>query len=120
MPDAPSIFDGVEANLERPAITFLHEFVADLTKPIVKDGSEHVEYVPSQVVTEYVRYRLVGKIGEPILGIRYRSARVQNGVGCVLFFAQEDLQDPYGDHEPPVELLHTHTKVVAIDTEPSA
>ena len=75
LPGVPSIFDADQANLDRPALSFLHDFVEDLTKPIEKDGREHVEYVPAQIVTEYVRYRLSEKVGKEIVGIRYRSAR---------------------------------------------
>jgi hypothetical protein len=120
LPEAPSIFDGDEANLERAALVFLHEFVGDLTKPIVKDGREHVEYVPSQVVTEYVRYRLSERVSKPIQGLRYGSARKEDGVGCVLFFAQEDLQErPYGIPKPSFELLSDRTKTATIDTQPA-
>lgn len=118
LPGVPSIFDGDEANLDRAALGFLHEFVDDLTKPVSKDGREHVEYVPSQVVTEYVRYRLGEKLGKPISGIRYPSARLENGVGCVLFFAQEDLQEPRFGEELPFDLVSDLTKTVAIDTTP--
>jgi hypothetical protein len=69
----PSILDGDEQNLYRAATGFLHEFTDDLTKPIAKDGREHIEYVPPQVVTEYVRYRLQQHVGRPVHGILYRS-----------------------------------------------
>jgi hypothetical protein len=118
LPRTPSLFDGDhETILDRAAIGFLHAFVDDLTKPIDKDGREHVEYVPSQVVTEYVRYRLSEKVGRPIDGIRYPSARLKDGTGCVLFFAQEDLQRTYDD-SPPLELMGNRTKTEAIDTTP--
>lgn len=93
LPEVPSIFEqSDEYLLDRAGLIFLHDFVADLTQPIGKDGREHVDYVPSQVVTEYTRYRLTEKLGKPISGIRYRSARTENGIGCVLFLTQEDLR----------------------------
>lgn len=73
LPDVPSIFDDDTANLERASLSFLHEFNRDFMRPVKKDGREHVEYVPSQVVTEFVRYRLPEKAGKPVHGIRYRS-----------------------------------------------
>jgi hypothetical protein len=93
LPAVPSIFDSDEANWDRPALSFLTEFVEDLTRPIEKDGREHVDYVPSQIVTEYVRYRLSAKVGHALFGIRYRSARHAEGIGCVLFLGGEDLDD---------------------------
>ena len=35
----------------RAALSFLRGFVEDLAKPIKKDGREHIEYVPTQIVT---------------------------------------------------------------------
>jgi hypothetical protein len=122
LPATPSIFDGDEANLDRAAIGFLHDFVDDLTKPISKDGREHIEYVPSQVVTEYVRYRLESKVGRPVHGILYRSARKKDGLGCVLFFAHEDIADDgFGPRIPaPFELVADRTHTIDVETAPKA
>lgn len=118
LPDYPGLFDVDESRLsERPAIGFLYDFVDDFTKPIEKDGREHVDYVPSQVVTEFVRYRLPEMIGKKLAGIRYRSARRENGDGCVLFYAREDFEEPESDDDvPPIELLDAETRVETIDT----
>lgn len=122
LPSVPSIFDSDSANLYRAAIGFLHDFTDDLTKPIMKDGREHIEYVPSQIVTEYVRYRLEQKVGRPVHGILYRSARLDGGIGCVLFYAHEDITDAgYGPNvPPPFELLTDRTRTVDVDTAPVA
>jgi hypothetical protein len=58
LPEYPSVFGSDEANLDRPTVHFVHSFVRDFTQAVEKDGREHIEYVPSQVVTEYVRYRM--------------------------------------------------------------
>jgi hypothetical protein len=47
----PSLFDEQRRHL-RAGLSFLHDFAADLAKPIEKDGREHIEYVPTQIVTE--------------------------------------------------------------------
>jgi hypothetical protein len=122
LPAVPSIFDGDEQNLDRAAVGFLHEFADDLTKPIAKDGREHIEYVPPQVVTEYVRYRLPQRLGRAVHGILYRSARREGGIGCVLFYAHEDIiDDGYGPRvQPPFELLADRTRTIAVDTAPLA
>ncbi len=120
LPAVPNLFDGDEANLSRAAIGFLHDFNRDLTKPVEKDGREHIEYVPSQIVTEYVRYRLPVQLGRSVHGILYRSARRSGGIGCVLFLAHEDLQDE--DHsfraKPPLALLVDRTRTIGIATGP--
>ena len=122
LPPVPSIFDSDQENLYRAAIGFLHDFVDDLTKPVEKDGREHIEYVPSQIVTEYVRYRLAAKLGTRIHGIRYRSARRPQGIGCVLFYAYEDIiAGPFGPVvEPPFALLPERTTTMAIETAAAA
>jgi hypothetical protein len=118
VPPIPSFFGSDEANLHRAAVSFLHDFNADLTKSIAKDGREHIEYVPSQIVTEYVRYRLPEKAHRQVKGIVYRSARRRKGIGCVLFFAHEDITlKDYGPRvKAPFELLSGRTRTIAIDT----
>ena len=54
----PSIFEAVQDTLEydpRPPLDFRNYFAAELSTPIAGDRSVHVEYVPPQVVTEFVR-----------------------------------------------------------------
>ena len=87
LPPVPSFFD-VEKRSIRLAISFLHDFVEDLTKPIAKDGREHIEYVPTQIVTEYFRYVSRTSSGESVKGILYRSSQ-NDRVCCVLFFENE-------------------------------
>ena len=116
LPDVPSIFDVGALPLERASLSFLHQFNGDLTRPVKKDGREHVEYVPSQVVTEFVRYRLPVKAGMAVHGIRYRSSRRDGGIGCVLFYAHEDIVDR--DDEPavtpPFELVPRRTRTLRL------
>lgn len=121
LPGVPTIFDSDEENLYRAALGFLHDFNNDFTKPIAKDGREHIDYVPSQVITEFVRYRLAGKLGKPVHGILYRSARRASGLGCVLFYAHEDLVDEgFGPRiTPPFELLPDRTRTIAVNTGPA-
>jgi hypothetical protein len=52
----------------------------------MKDGREHIDYVPTQVVTEYFRHVFKDGDGQPVKGILYPSARQDGGVCCVLFF----------------------------------
>lgn len=85
VPPEPGIFDRAKHGI-RPAHIFLNAFVDDLTKPVKKDGREHVEYVPSQVVTEYFRHIFRDDDEVPIHGILYPSAVNDGGKSCVLFF----------------------------------
>jgi hypothetical protein len=68
----------------------LNYFATELSKPIEKDDRAHIEYVPTQVITEYFRTEFRYQ-GRKIDGIRYRSARHVDHYSFVLFATQDDL-----------------------------
>jgi hypothetical protein len=78
------LFDEVIDERQLNMKAFLNHFVSDLSKPIEKDGREHIDYVPTQIVTEYLKYKCVDRNGKRIKGILYPSAR-RNGRSCALF-----------------------------------
>lgn len=108
LPQVPSLFDDLERRRDRPTLIFLHGFVRSLTEPVRKDRRQHIEYVPSQVVTEYLRDRFVDPQGREPSGIRYPSAvRRQGGESIVLFYTHGDFTGdrPFGRQEcVPLEL----------------
>ena len=53
VPEPPSVF-ALDEYDKRQAILFLQSFITRITTPLEKDGKEHIEYVPSQVVSEYL------------------------------------------------------------------
>lgn len=69
--------------------SFLRYFIRELSKPIERDKRQHIDYVPTQVLTEYVRYHMSAPNGAPIDGMRYLSSRNRLPC-CVLFFDQDD------------------------------
>jgi hypothetical protein len=91
LPPVPCIFDG--SRDQRDTLLFLNEFVKSITAPVVHDGREHIDYVPTQILTEYFRRRAAGDDGPAIDGIIYPSSRRRNGRSIVLFASQMDL-DP--------------------------
>lgn len=84
LPPMPSAFDETTRHL-RPAIGFLRGFIEDLTQAIAKDGREHIDYVPTQIVTEYFRHVFKRLAGGQVNGIIYQSS-LKGGTCCVLFF----------------------------------
>lgn len=92
LPELPSLFDEAKRAL-RPSIEFLHSFRDDISRPIIKDGLEHVEYVPSQIVTEYFRHIYRDTEGNMVSGILYPSTRNRGGIACVLFMENENCCD---------------------------
>ncbi|MGW4674378.1 HEPN-associated N-terminal domain-containing protein [Streptomyces sp. NPDC004324] len=80
IPPVPSEFD-IERFTERHRILFLRNFVKELTEPI-RESYEQIDYVPTQILTEYLL-----KVHEPsgersIDGLMYTSAAT--GKTCVV------------------------------------
>jgi len=78
-------------SLDRDTISFLHRFVGEFSKPIERDRStRHVDYIPTQAFTEFVRYMNENTDAPDIMGIRYPSA-VDAGSSLVLFATQTEI-----------------------------
>lgn len=94
IPDVPSPFDQNKWHIFY-LIKFLHDFVDDLSKDIKRDGKEHVEYVPTQILTEYFRYRMKLNNGAKINGIAYPSSKsiFLEDVAVVLFMDHFESQN---------------------------
>lgn len=108
VPPLPSIFESVPDTLEvdpRRAIEFLAHISEEISKPVTRDGQQHIEYVPTQVVTEFIRAQeLLGRTA--IDGIKYGSARNPGHSSYVLFATQDDVFDENDDRnrDPWLEL----------------
>lgn len=87
-PKFPSIFDR-KHRAERELLLFLFAFTRQISEPVKKDGREHIDYVPSQVVSEYFAkiYRMAD--GNPLDGMAYESAVRPGGINIVLFPPQQ-------------------------------
>jgi hypothetical protein len=84
LPDLPSIFDDAQRD-ERENLLFLESFINEIQKPIEKNGSEHIEYVPTEVVSKYFAMVFELKNGNRLDGILYPSAANPGGRNLVLF-----------------------------------
>lgn len=90
LPPIPSPFDLSDTH-QRAPLMFLHSFAQDVSKPITRDDRIHVEYVPTQVVTEYFRSVFKTPDGSRLWGIRYSSSQHSGHASVVLFADQESL-----------------------------
>lgn len=73
---------------DRQAIMFLEKFREDMSKKVERDHSvQHIEYVPTQIFTEYIRFEVKTPEGEPYHGIRYPSSIT--GDPCYVLFFDE-------------------------------
>lgn len=89
LPNLPSIFDEERRGLIS-TVAFLYRFVDQIAKSVERDGMEHIDYVPTQVLTEYFRFIVPELTQYKIDGIIYPSAKNENGRCCVIFCDSEE------------------------------
>jgi hypothetical protein len=117
----PSAFDPDSWDAFR-RLRFLHNFAAEIAKPIIPDGRQHSENAPTQVLTEYLRFVPSTKID----GIAYPSAHT-GGTNVALFIQPEGLGRPV--EQLPLEVvpasmidiyeLRRHVAATRVDREGS-
>lgn len=100
LPDI-SLFDIDRSDLFDWAI-FMRSFAHDFRRPVSRNGSEHIDYVPTQVVTEYFR-AIVRHKGCPLDGVLYFSARCDQESCVVLFAEQEDVSPDLDSSSEPID-----------------
>lgn len=87
----PSLFDP-KMRLLRGPIIFLQSFVEDISTPSSPTDHQNLEYVPTQVITEYLLYELPVKLG-PIEGVIWRTSRDRSVDVGALFIAFDVIAD---------------------------
>ena len=93
VPPVPSLFHShpdAEGFSRRRALSFLNHVADEIARPVEPDGLAHIQYVPTQVVTEYVRSSLTNK-GLRVDGVKYLSAAHPGHASYVIFSHQENL-----------------------------
>jgi hypothetical protein len=120
MPARPSLFEvGADAEATRARIDFLAGLTADIRSPIERDDRIHIDYVPTQVVGEYLRCVFTDRSGEPIDGVAWGSARRLGGRSLVLFVDSSrciDVHDPARAEGLCLRLM-AHRRVTAGEDE---
>jgi hypothetical protein len=110
-PEVPSLYDPERRHL-RPGLIFLRHFVGEISKPFVRDDRIHIEYVPTQVVTEWLRTRFDQGPGEPLVGVLYSSSRSPGGVNVSLFIDNDGACDPGDERDSALLVLDGHERLV--------
>jgi len=105
LPDVPSLFDPDLAHYRAIAM-FMHEFIGDFRKPINRQAGPHLEYLPTQVITEYFR-TIVSEEGKPIEGLAYSSTK--DGKLAIVLFAEncdvEGGEEALGEQQPWLHMI---------------
>lgn len=111
LPKIPSLFAEVSDTLPydpHEALRFLHRLADDISRPIARDDRVHIEYVPTPVVTEFLRTTKLPE-GVRLDGIRYRSSRKNGGISLVLFADRLNVKDAsegtWPEPDPWLELV---------------
>jgi hypothetical protein len=80
LPDRPpSLFDP-HRRAERDLHGFLRAFVQRLSLPVGRDGGEHIDYVPTHMLSEFLLRELVAPQGVRPSGLLHQSAARPEGV----------------------------------------
>ena len=88
LPPTPGLFSGAD-RYDRLALRFLHSFAGDVMKPVARDNRTHIDYLPSQVVTEF--FRDFPFEGGRVDGIAYESTVHRRGWNVALFLSPIEL-----------------------------
>lgn len=93
IPPKPSYFEEFSDSLEydpRRIIDFVQHVSCEISKPVARNERSQILYVPTQVVTEYVRSTLtMGKAR--IRGIRYASSVHAGHFSYVIFATRNNI-----------------------------
>ena len=126
IPAIPGLFErdpDVGEDVPRRALTFLHHVADQMSRPITRDDRIHVEYVPTQVVTEFLRARVKWQ-GKPIDGVKYASAARLGRASYVLFANRDHVVINNADSEsgesPWLELVDVWHRWVGLSVQPPA
>ncbi|MCO6416065.1 RES domain-containing protein [Siccirubricoccus sp. KC 17139] len=96
LPPVPGFFSETH-RMDRLTMGFLHQFARIIVQPVPRNDRVHVDYIPTQVFTEFLRdypFR-----GGRIDGLRYRSATGKKGANVVLFAGPKEVEGATGDDE---------------------
>ncbi|MGO9762541.1 MAG: HEPN-associated N-terminal domain-containing protein [Solirubrobacteraceae bacterium] len=115
LPPVPSIFDAdPEAPRLRQELGFLHGFRRDVGGQVERDGREHIEYVPTQVVCEYLRHAFRDDQGRSVRGLAWESVKRPGARNIVLFIDRDHCVErgerPERVPEPLVELISSEPR----------
>lgn len=117
LPEPVCFFD-LDGAVARDVIGFLRSFATDVSRPLAPSAEVTVEYIPTQIVTQHFRRRVLAH-GELLDGIRYGSAKHKGGICLGLFADSFVVCEPDSRHQrigiripPPWIMLEAASEVV--------
>ena len=107
--------------LLRRALIFLHHVAEQMSQPVARDDRVHVDYVPTQIVTEFLRARVRWQ-GNLIDGIKYSSSMQSSHASYALFVTQDHIvasaPDSPSKETPWLELVDVNHRSVEFSVQP--
>ena len=103
IPPVSSLFGVIPETLEfrpREVLTFLNHVRDEISTPVQRNDRNHIDYIPTQVVTEFVRSKLT-RSNTQVDGIKYWSSVHPGHASYVIFATQEDLIPTPEEHPAP-------------------
>jgi hypothetical protein len=88
LPQVPSIFEPGP----RESLLFLRHFAQEVSQPFEPDAAIHIEYTPTQIVSEFFRHRLQDDQGKAIRGLIYGSAKCEGTSNVALFVESSEVE----------------------------
>ncbi len=88
LPPVPNIF-AEEGRTHSLTLSFLHDFANDIMKPVARNNQVHIDYLPSQVVTEFMRDYSFS--AGPLDGVAYGSTVHRRGWNVAFFLGPIEL-----------------------------
>jgi hypothetical protein len=102
LPPIPGFFSEATRR-ERLGLRFLHKFADLISQPVPRDERTHLDYVPTQIFTEFLRDYKFGQ--HKLSGITFRTATGQPGSNIVLFIDQSGVADRGAETEKALIVL---------------
>ena len=87
LPAPPSTFELDKYN-EMHQLQFLYAFSQEIRQPVSKDGKEHIEYIPTQIISDFFRHRFTYH-EEKLDGIIFNSSQT-DGKNVTLFVSNHE------------------------------
>lgn len=94
-----SIFDDERGNMSEWC-RFMRAFITDFERPVLHNGEQHYEYVPTQIVTEFLRS--APDFDPRLDGILYNSVQNPGEVCVVLFVDRNEVGETPDASKTPV------------------
>lgn len=102
--EIPDIFEE-NPPLYRQKVQFLKDFINDFTKPIERTDKAHIDYVPTQIVTEFFRLVFMFDDNTRPDGIIYPSSKIKNAKALVIFADSSQCIDKNTNIKPTDKLV---------------